>query len=144
MFISSLLDGSPNTAITATMRFNHERLRMLAENIANTGTPNYRARQLNAGAFRKALGAAIERKRQRPTEPLSIRAGREVTTSRDGRLTITPSISPPQNVNFHDGTDQSLETQMSQLAETGMTQRVATELLRDQVSGMRKAIRGMV
>lgn len=144
MFISRLTDSPSTTALTATMRFNHERLKMLAENVANTGTPNYRSKQLDAVAFRKALGQAIERKRQRPHEPLSIRSGREVATTRDGRLVVTPSTSRPQNVRFHDGTDQSLETQMAQLAETAMTQRLATELLSGKVAGMRKAIRGTV
>ncbi len=61
-----------------------------------------------------------------------------------GILEVTPSVEPAENIFFHDGTNMSLERQMSDLAETGMMQDLATTLLRGEYAGLRKAIRGRV
>jgi flagellar basal body rod protein FlgB len=45
---------------------------------------------------------------------------------------------------FHDGTNQSLEREMADLAETVMVHETAGTLLRGNVDGLRKAIRGTV
>jgi len=144
MFISSLTERGSTPALSATLSFNHERLKMLAENVANFGTPGYRTKRLDANRFQSALREALDRRGADARRPLRIQAGREVRTDGQGRMTVTPTREPVENILFHDGTNMSLETQMTQLARTGMSQRVATELLRAKFDGLRKAIRGTV
>ncbi len=140
MFISTLTGGTSTQALEATLRFNHHRLKTLAENIANFGTPGYRTKQLDARAFQKALRTAMDERRGGAA--LQVNAGREVSTDAAGRMKIHPSQAPVENILFHDGTNASMESQMSQLAQTGLTQRLATDLLKDKFDGLRKAIRG--
>ncbi len=78
-----------------------------------------------------------------PDKPFVVNTG-EVATDSLGLLNVTPSEKPVENILFHDGTNMSLETQMANLAETGMTHQLATALLRGRFDGLRKAIRGSV
>ncbi|GMU36560.1 MAG: hypothetical protein KJ057_11085 [Phycisphaerae bacterium] len=142
MFISTLTQRGSTPALEATLKFQHERLKVVAENVANFGTPGYRARQLDAKGFQRALRTALTERGSDPRNPLRIDAGREARSGADGRLIVTPSDGPVENVLFHDGTNASLERQMSELAQAALTHRVASELLRNKFDGLRKAIRG--
>jgi flagellar basal-body rod protein FlgB len=144
MFISTLTQRGAGPALEATLKFQHERLKVVAENVANFGTPGYRARQLDTKGFQRALGMALKQRGADPRNPLVIEAGREARTDDAGRLVVTPSPKPVENLLFHDGTNASLERQMSELAQAALTHRVATELLRGKFDGLRKAIRGTV
>ena len=129
-------------ALVKTLAFNQARLKMIAENVANSETPGYRAKQLDVKAFQQALREALETRQGNLRRPLTVRSGREVTTDEHGVLTVTPSERPVENVLFHDGTNMSIERQMADLAETGMTQELVAALLRGRFEGLRKAIRG--
>lgn len=143
MFLSELTDRGPTPALVGTMVFTQARLRTIAENVANAHTPGYRAKQLDARAFQESLREAIARRGLRGTKPLELR-GREVQTRGDGGLRVTPSEKPVDNVLFHDGTNLSLEREMAELAETGMTHELASGLLRRRFDSLTKAIRGTV
>ena len=54
-----------------------------------------------------------------------------------------PSI-PPENILFHDGTNQRVERQMALLAENGMMHQTITQLLQDRFKGLNKAISGRI
>lgn len=145
MFISGLLDTGPAAGLVNLLAFNEARLAMLAENIANYGTPHYRMRQLDVQGFQKALREAMDDKENHPGAPLTIESGREVQTAADGTLTVTPSQQPVENILFHDGSNASIEAQMAALAETGLTQELASTILKNSyVDATRKAIRGTV
>ena len=142
MFVSSITDRGATPALVKTMVFSQARLNMIAENVANIHTPGYRAKQLDTRAFQLALRKALDTRKQDPRRPFVVKAGREVRTDRSGRLTVTPTERPVENILFHDGTNMSIERQMADLAETGMTHRLASMLLRGNFEGLRKAIRG--
>ena len=144
MYLSSLTNRGATPALVKTLVFNQARFEMIAENVANIETPHYRAKQLDAKAFQRALREALDSKGSDPNKTLAINAGRAIKTDRDGMLRVTPSTSPVENILFHDGTNQSIERQMADLAETGMTQELVTTLLNGSFEGLRKAIRGTV
>ncbi len=144
MFISSLMDGGATPALVSTLSFNQQRLKMLAENIANWGTPHYRTKQLDTRAFQRALRTALDEHSANRSEPFKVNAGREVLTDDAGSLHVRPSEAPGRNILFHDDTNLSIERQMADLAETGMTHELVTSLLKGRVDGLRKAIRGTV
>jgi len=126
-----------------TLAFNEARQRMLAENIANVSTPGYRARQLDASAFQRALRDASERRTARGGS-FELERTDQFRTEPDGRLVVTPTEAPAENTLFKDGTNASIERQMSQLAEVTILHQMTTELYKNYVDGLTKAIRGRV
>ncbi|MEK6675101.1 MAG: flagellar basal body rod protein FlgB [Planctomycetota bacterium] len=142
MFFSSLTERGATPALTQTMAFNEARLKVIAENIANASTPNYRAKQLDVKGFQRALSRALEDREA--GEPLMISNGQEVLTDDFGHLQVNPRLRPADNVLFHDGTNLSIEREMADLAETGLAHDVAGAFLRRSFDGLRKAIRGTV
>ena len=142
VFISSITDRGATPALVKTLAFNQAKLRMIAENVANSETPGYRAKQLDTKAFQAALRTALEARRGDPKKPFVVRSGNEVTTDARGFLKVTPSTRPVENILFHDGTNMSIERQMAALAETGMTHELVTMLLDGRFGALRKAISG--
>ncbi len=141
MLISDITGNGAMPMLEKTLAFNEARQKMLATNIANITTPGYRARQLDAAAFQKALREAAGRQAQRG-EPFRLGRTREFEVDANGRLRVTPSQEPVENLLSQDGTNASIEKQMSRLAETAMTHQVATELLKGYFDRLGAAIRG--
>ncbi len=144
MFISNVTDRGATPALVKTLAFNEVRLATIAENIANSQTPDYRTKQLDTRAFQRALRKALETRGGDPGKPFVIDAGRELRTDAHGFLQVTPTEQPVENILFHDGTNMSLERQMADLAEIAMAHEFAATLLRGRFEGLRKAIRGTV
>ncbi len=144
VFLSTVTDRGATPALLKTMSFTESRLRMIAENVANMETPGYRTKQLDTRAFQSALRAALDARGTNYGKLFVVEAGSEVATNADGTLRVTPSEEPVQNILFHDRTNMSLERQMADLAETGMTHEMAAILLRGNFSALQKAIRGTV
>jgi flagellar basal-body rod protein FlgB len=143
-FLRDVTDRGASPALVHTLAFAHARAKMIAENVANVHTPGFRTRTLDVGAFQQALRGALQTRGSDGSKPLDVKAGSEVQTRPDGSLRVRPSLTPVQNVLWHDGTNQSIERQMSDLAQTGLTYDVAAALLRNRVDRMRTAIRGTV
>lgn len=141
MFLSSVTDRGATPALVSTLAFNQVRLKTIAENVANWQTPGYRAKQVDARGFQQALRSALGERGNDVRKPFVIR-GDQIRTAADGRLQVTTSERPPDNVLFHDGTNLSIEREMAELAEAGMAQELTASLLRDKFDGLRKAIRG--
>jgi flagellar basal-body rod protein FlgB len=141
-FLSTITERGATPALVATMSFSEAKLAALAENVANAQTPGYRAKHLDARAFQTALRDAMEERGGDYRKPLTVDNRREVRTDSLGRLTFRPTEHPVENVLFHDGTNSSLERQMAEVAETGMTYGMSASFLRGEFDGLRKAIRG--
>lgn len=144
MFFATMTEVGATPALEKTLVFNHARLRMIAENVANMHTPGYRAQQLDTQAFQRALRTALDARGSDPRKPFVVNAGREVKTDRQGRLQVIPSSEPLENILFHDGTNLSIERQMADLAETGMMHELTGRLLLGRYRAIRAAIRGSV
>jgi len=143
MFVSRIANGGATPALVATMTFNEARLRTIAENVANGSTPGYRAKHLDAKAFQSALRQAFDNRGKDSAKPF-VMDGEQVKTDEIGALQVTPSLAPVENVLFHDGTNMSIEKQMSDLAETSMSNEFVSTVLSGYFAGLRKAIRGSV
>lgn len=143
MLISDVTSGGAFPMLEKTLAFNEARLRMLATNIANVTTPGYRAKQLDAAAFQKALREASDA-RERRDGRFELAETRQFRADRQGFLEVTPTEEPVENLTFQDGTNASIEKQMAALAQTAMLSQMAAELLKGYYDGMAKAIRGRV
>lgn len=144
MFISSIADRGATPALIKTMAFNEVRLKTIADNVANSQTPGYRAKHLDVRAFQTALRKALDARRGDSNAPFIVESGRQIRTGSDGMLKVTPTTTPVENALFHDGTNMSIERQMADLAETGMVHQMAAKMLQGSFNGLRKAIRGRV
>lgn len=144
MFVSNITNRGATPALIKTLAFNEAKLKMIADNVANIHTPYYRAKQLDSDMFKRSLREALNEKGSDPHKMLDVNAGEEIKTASNGLLQVKPTLKPVENVLFHDGTNMSIEHQMSELAKTGMMHELATTLLRGSFQGLRKAIRGSV
>jgi len=142
VFFENLINRGSLPALVSTAAFTEERHRMIAENVANIGVPGYKTRQLDVKAFQSALGRALDRRGSDPRNPFVLEGNRQVRTNERGELVVTPTKRPVENLLFHDGTNLSIERQMSDLAENAMMHELTNTLLRKKYDGLHKAIRG--
>ncbi|MFQ5589960.1 MAG: flagellar basal body rod protein FlgB [Phycisphaerae bacterium] len=142
MFISNITERGVMPALVKSLAFNEARLGVIAENIANSETPGYKTKHLDAAVFQRALRKALDARGNDTSKPLVISAGTELRTDAHGFLQATPTEDGNENILFHDGTNMSLERQMADLAETGMAHELVTALLDMRFDELRRAIRG--
>jgi flagellar basal-body rod protein FlgB len=143
MFISNITERGATPALINTLAFSEARLKMIAENVANATTPGYRAKQLDPRAFQAAMREALDARGGDPSKAFVIKDNGQVRTDKYGLLQVTPTERSVDNILFHDGTNLSIEREMADLAETGMTHELMATLLRGSFDGLRKAIRGV-
>ena len=119
-------------ALEQTLSFSERRHELLAGNIANIDTPDYRSRDLNVSEFQSALAGSIEASRQVDS------SGAMEAVTRDD-LYSGPRDAMEQVV-FHDGSDVSLEHQVTEIAKNQHLHSLAITTMRSQFSLLRAAI----
>lgn len=104
----------------AALALRSQRLSMLASNIANAATPNYKARDID---FNAALARATE--------------GQSLDAAVDGavayRVPITPSL---------DGNTVELSTEQTLFAENAVQYRTTLSFLEGRIGTLKRALKG--
>ncbi|HEX6984969.1 MAG TPA: flagellar basal body protein [Planctomycetaceae bacterium] len=105
--------------------FGERRQQVLAENVANIDTPNYKTRDLDTEGFRAALRAAV------------LSATSPGQASVDGTTSFTPDLFAPRpveppNLTFQDGNNRSIEREVTELTKNLLMQNFAVELMAAQ------------
>jgi flagellar basal-body rod protein FlgB len=135
MFIDGLVNSDAIPVLEMTARFAGRRQDLIAHNIANLETPNFRPMDVSTRGFQRLLGEAIDRRREkgRPGQELEWRESKEVLRADGGpyALRLSPRTSS-ENVLSHDRNNSDLERTMQALAENTGVFRVATDLLRSR------------
>jgi flagellar basal body rod protein FlgF len=93
VFISDLTNAGAIPVLEATMRFAAQRQRLIAHNIANLSTPDFRPLDVSVPAFQKSLREAVEARRAgrtAPGAPLQMGRNPEVEVAPDGALRLSP------------------------------------------------------
>lgn len=132
--IDAITTAGAAPTLEAALRFAARRQEVLAHNIANIDTPDFRPMDLSARDFQRALGEAVDRRRRSSggaVGDLPWRDTREIRRGPRGDLQMTPSTESG-NVLFHDRNNRDVERLMQGLAETAASVRLATDLLRSQ------------
>lgn len=140
--IGDLATSGALPALEAMLRFSGQRHQLITSNIANLTTPGYQPRDVSPGAFREALGDAINARREQTggqRGALEMRDSREVKQGPDGGYVLRPE-TPSGNVLFHDRNDRDLERTMQSLVENASVFRAASQFIQKHQQMMRIAI----
>jgi flagellar basal-body rod protein FlgB len=136
-----MIDGVTNAdsipVLEQLMRFSGARHRLIAQNVANLSTPEFRPMDLSVEDFQQQLQEAVDQRRERfgPTGgPLRTGDG----TGPAGELEAEPI---GHNLLFHDRNDRDLERTMQDLVENFLTFRASAQILRSRFDLINTAIR---
>lgn len=127
-----LFQSTTIPALEQTVQFAQRRHELLAGNVANLDTPGYRARDLDVGNFQDALADSIRYSQAPP-------AARSVSPStRDDR--VSGPRDATEQVVYHDDSDVSMETQVTQIAKNQHLHSLAITTMRSQFALLQAAI----
>lgn len=142
MMLDQLSSAGALPALALTMRFAGERQRLIAHNIANLETPNFRPADVSPRAFQKLLQGAISERRKSTGGGhggLHWKGTREIERDGGSGLRLDPR-TPTGNILFHDRNNRDLERTMQSMVENASAYRVASELMRSRVALLGSAI----
>ena len=128
MFIEWLINQGNAPLLEQMVKFTATRHRLIAENVVNISTPNYRQKDLSLDKFNEMLTARVEARR----------GGAPGAT--DFSDVAAEVESPGRGILFHDGNNRSVEQLMSDQAKNAMMHNLAIELLRRQFSSLKSAL----
>src|SRR4051794_7749660 len=118
MFLERLLNQGSAPLLERWLQFTAARHRLIAEDVVNADTPNYRQKDLSLARFQKLLGDRIERRQQPGTPPGAV-----------GFDDVKAEIEQPRHgLLYHDGNNRSMEQLMSDQAKNAMMHNLAIEL----------------
>ena len=131
MFIERLLDQGNAPLLEQMLRFTAARHRLIAENVVNVDTPDYRQKDLSPEKFHALLRSRVDRRREAGS-------GAEAPSFDD----VVPGVETPgRGILFHDGNNRSMEQLMADQAKNAMMHNLAVELLRKQFQSMEMALK---
>ncbi len=132
MFIERLFNESNAPLLEQMLRFTTARHQLIAENVVNISTPNYKQKDLSLDKFQQMLSDRVDQKRD--SAPGSV-----------GFSDIGSKVEEPQSgLLFHDGNNRSMEQMMSDEAKNAMMHNLVIELLRHQFQTMETALKERV
>jgi flagellar basal-body rod protein FlgB len=132
MFIDRLLNQGPSPVLEQMLRFTEARQELIADNIANVSTPNYRQKDLSVEKFQQMLRERVER--QQSSGPGAVRFD-DITSEVE---------NPRRGILFHDGNNRSMEQLMTDNAKNALMHNLVVELLRRQYQTMDMALKERV
>lgn len=132
MFIERLFNESNAPLLEQMLRFTTARHQLIAENVVNINTPNYKQKDLSLDKFQQLLSDRVDQKRE--SAPGSV-----------GFSDIGSVVQEPRSgLLFHDGNNRSMEQLMSDQAKNAMMHNLVIELLRHQFQTMEMALKERV
>lgn len=129
----SLLGGIQNVfgLHEEALQLKNQRLELIARNIANADTPNFKAQDLD---FKAALNHA-----QRDTAMQATQTGHY--TAGDAQLALGLKYRVPFNTAF-DGNTVEMNVEQAQFGKAAADYQATLSFLESRVSGLRKALKG--
>ena len=131
------LSNSTIPALEQAIAFSQNRHLLLAGNIANLDTPDYKTRDLSVEDFHQQLREAIESEN-------SIGDNSDSIQSPGTRERIHTEMQEVRDVSkqilYHDGSDVSLEHQVTEIAKNQGMHNTAIALIRSQFHKLQAAI----
>lgn len=133
----SWLGNSTLPALEQTAIFAQKRHQLLAGNLANLDTPDYQTRDLSLTEFQKQLKTVTDPSKS--TETVYVHGkGQQPITQQDA---IEKARDVSKQILYHDGSDVSLEQQVTEISKNQSMHNTAIALLRSQFQTLQVAIR---
>ena len=129
MFINRLLNQGNAPLLERLLEFTGQRHRLIAENVVNISTPNYRQKDLSLDKFHEMLRQRVEQRRG---------AGPGAADFDDLKADVEEA---EHGILFHDGQTRSMEQLMTDQAKNALMHNLVIELLRKQFSAMEMALK---
>jgi flagellar basal-body rod protein FlgB len=142
MLIQDLESAGSLPVLGKMLQFAAQRQKLLANNIANMETPDYRPVDVSVKDFQKSLAKAVQQRRGETggeQGELPVEDSKEVVNARDGGLELKPKTASG-NILYHDRNNRDIERMMQDLAENGLTYKATVDLIRRQNDILRAAI----
>jgi len=139
MFFDGIFGRDSMALLERVTAFTENRHKVLANNIANLETPNYRAKDLSEKDFQKVLDRAINEK---TLKGMRFESTGSIRVDENGRLQAQPIKNRHRDVLRHDRNNVSLDGEMVRMAKNAMKHQAALQLLRQKYLVLGKAIRG--
>ncbi len=130
MSLVALTNSGPLPTLELTMRFAGARQRLLAHNVANISTPDFRPMDVNPAEFQKRLADAVDDRRRRSggRGELEFEGGPQIKVGPRNQMQLRPE-TPSGNILFHDRNNRDVERMMQDLTENAAAYRVAVDLM---------------
>lgn len=153
--INSILQSTTIPLLEQVAAFTERRQEILAGNVANINTDDYRMRDLDVEKFQSLLKQAIEQRHQPaksnndhampPFPSPGFASGGGKSEPSDLADLFTPDIfkavtAPPENLTFQDGNNRSIEEEMMEMTKNGMLQSYAIEFINAQMALLQHVI----
>ena len=129
MFIDRLLNQGNAPLLERMLHFTAARHRLIAENVVNVDTPDYRQKDLSLDKFQELLRDRADRRRTAAPGSVAFDdLAAEVESPRSGIL-------------FHDGNNRTMEQLMTDQAKNALMHNLVVELLRKQYQSLEAALK---
>ena len=141
--VQSLLSNPALNLLEQAAAFGERRHEVIAGNIANIETPNYRMRDLPVEKFREALREAVQRHRTAwaaGTQGVSPGQTADDVDDTFSSELFQAAEAEPRNLTFQDANNRSLEYQVMEMTKNSMMQSFALELIRFQLNSLQSVI----
>lgn len=129
MFVERLLNQGNAPLLEQMLKFTAARHKLIAENVVNVTTPNYRQKDLSLEKFQEMLRDRVDVKNDAPPGTV-------------GFADLQAEIEEPANgILFHDGGNRPMEKLVSDQAKNAMMHNLVVELLRKQYASLESALK---
>jgi flagellar basal-body rod protein FlgB len=140
-----MFESTTLPALQQTLVFTERRHEVLASNIANLDTPDFRARDLPVDRFQETLAESIERAKQPSPGHTNVSRSQAAFNEMLGKPLERDDIAAgPRDtmepIVYHDGSDVSLERQVTEIAKNQGMHNMAVATMRNQFALLRAAI----
>ena len=129
---SSWLTESSIPALEQSAAFSQRRHQLLAGNIANLDVPGYQSRDLSVDDFEEALREMVDKSAEGGVDRYGIAASQ---VAEDKVRDVT------RQVVYHDGSNVSLEEQVTEISKNSGMHDMTIALMRSQFATLESAIR---
>lgn len=149
--LDQMLNSKSLPLLEKMAAFAERRQEVLAGNIANIDTPDYKMRDLPVNDFQQALREAIQLKDSFSPAAPQTSLGMPATVANNQALeTQLESLFPrslfqaqeasPQNLTFQDANNRSMESQVMQMTKNSLMQQFAVEVMMAQMNQLMTVI----
>jgi flagellar basal-body rod protein FlgB len=150
--MNGMLTSSSAKSLEQLVAFTERRHSILAGNVANMDTPGYQTRDLSVDNFQASLRDAIQAERQVEQTSPGMRQGlfgvvsraTQPSTEEARKIAMENVRDSMKQVVYHDGSDDSLEMQVTQISKNSSMHSMAVALLKSNYRQLQMAISGTV